>query len=78
MRDPVKFNDTHSVEHRQQKLHRLRKGQSYVYHRGTWSTCDGRIKGTVNHLRDSGEITSAQRRVGAFEYDFIAQGLIED
>ena len=77
MKDLVKYIDNHDVNQRQRMLHSLRKGDSYVYHRGIWLTCDGRIKGTVKHLKNSGEITLVQRRIGDYEYDLIAQGLIE-
>jgi hypothetical protein len=79
MRESVTFDKTHTINQRQQNLHRLRKGESYVYHRGLWSRgVDSQLKATVNHLMNVGDITSVQRSIGADEYDFIAQGLVED
>lgn len=78
-KDLATFDKTHTVKQRQQNLHRLRQGESYVYHRGLWSHgVDGQLKATVNHLMNAGDITTVQRKVSAGQYEYIAQGQVED
>lgn len=79
-RDPVKYHENHSTVLRKRHLHRLRYGQSYMYHRGDWSikhTVDDEVRATVHNLRKHGKITTAIRRNEYGTWDYIAQGLVE-
>lgn len=80
-KDTVKYHADHGTVLRKKHLHRLRYGQSYVYHRGNWSntsSVDQEVRATVHNLRKHGKITTVIRRNDEGSWDYIAQGLASD